>query len=112
MCPYNPEEAWFMISMWHNIPMSITTICHELLHFHFLYYYGKYLKKKGLSQNKIEDLKESLTFLLNESEFDEIILVEDKGYPAHQKLRVQLNQLWQKEKNFERFLEKAIKIIR
>ena len=74
MCPYNEKEHWFMVSMWHSIPFSITTICHEVMHLQFLHYYKKYLVKKGLRKDQIENLKEALTFLLNEKEFDDIIL--------------------------------------
>ena len=62
MCPYKEDENWFMVSMWHSIPFSITTICHEIMHLQFLHYYKNYLKKKGLKDDQIEDLKESLTF--------------------------------------------------
>ena len=62
MCPYKEDENWFMVSMWHSIPFSITTICHEMMHLQFLNYYKNYLKKKGLKDDQIEDLKESLTF--------------------------------------------------
>jgi len=112
MCPYNLKEAWFMISMWHNLVSSIGTICHELLHLQFTHHYEKWCLQNGLSKKQFGDLKESLTFLLNEPEFENITLVEDTGYPKHQKLRAQLQKFWQKEKNFEKFLEKAIKEIK
>lgn len=108
MCPYNEKENWFMVSMWHSIPMSITTICHEIMHLQFLHHYGKYLKKKGLKNVQIEELKEAFTFLLNEKEFKEIILSDDSGYPDHQKLRRKLQKIWCREKNFKKFLDKAI----
>jgi hypothetical protein len=108
MCPYSEKEYWFMVSMWHSIPFSITTICHEVMHLQFLHYYKKYLVKKGLKKDQIENLKEALTFLLNEKEFDDIILCSDAGYPEHQKLRKKLQVLWQKEKSFQKFLDLAI----
>jgi len=108
MCPYNQKENSFMVSMWHSLPFSITTICHELLHLQFLHYYKDYLEKRGLNNKQIEGLKESLTFLLNEEEFKEIILVKDKGYPDHQRLRRKLKKIWQKDKIFDSFLEKAV----
>lgn len=111
MCPYNEKEGWFMVSMWHSVPFSITTICHEILHLQFLYYYKDYLKKKGLKNDQIEDLKEALTFLLNEPEFGNIILSQDNGYPEHQKIRGKLQRIWNKEINFQKFLDKALKEI-
>ncbi len=112
MCPYNEKGNWFTVSMWHSLPFSLTTIAHELSHLQFLHYYKKYLKKRGLTDKNIEDLKESLTFLLNEPEFEEVILVEDKGYPKHQGLRKKLKKVWEKKKNFKEFLEKSIKTIK
>jgi len=112
MCPYNQKENWFMASMWHSLPFSITVICHELLHLQFLHYYKNYLEKRGLNNEQIEDLKEALTFLLNEEEFEKIILVEDKGYPSHQKLRSRLKKIWRDDKIFDSFLEKAVKTLK
>lgn len=108
MCPYNEKEKWFMVSMWHSIPFSITTICHEIMHLQFLHYYKNYLKKKGLTNDQIEDLKESLTFLLNESEFESIILSQDNGYPEHEKLRKKLSNIWSKNKDFQNLIDEAI----
>jgi len=90
------------------LPFSITTICHELLHLQFLHYYRDYLEKKGLNDKQIEDIKESLTFLLNEPEFENIILSKDRGYPEHQRVRQQLKKIWQENKTFSKFLDKAI----
>lgn len=108
MCPYDEKGNWFMVSMWHSLPNQVTTICHEIMHLQFLKYYKNYLKKKGLNNKQIEDLKESLSFLLDESEFKKIILVEDSGYPEHKKLREKLRKIWDKDKNFKSFLDKAI----
>ena len=112
VCPYNQKENWFMASMWHSLPFSITTICHEILHLQFLHYYKDYLAKKGLKNKQIENLKESLTFLLNEPEFNKIILSQDVGYPEHIKLRKQLRNIWLKNKNFKTFIDKAIIVIK
>jgi hypothetical protein len=114
MCPYSFGKNsidWFMFSMWHNLPFSITTICHELMHFQFLYYYKDKLKKSGLSESQIGDLKESLTFLLNAKEFKSIILSEDQGYPDHQELRKYLLKVWNKEKDFDKLINQAVEKI-
>jgi len=110
MCPYNEKEKWFMISMWHSIPMSITTICHEILHLQFLHYYKKYCRS-FLSEKQTEDLKEALTFILN-TDFNNLLLLEDRGYPSHQKLRKELEKIWNRRKNFQEFLDEAIKIVK
>jgi len=109
MCPYDQKNNFFMISLWHNIPSNIATICHEILHLQFLYHYEKYCRKT-LSKEKLEDLKEALTFILN-SDFSDLLLIEDRGYPAHQKLRREFKKVWLQDKNFNRFLDKIIKIV-
>jgi len=112
MCPYSEKESWFMVSMWHSTPFSITTICHEIMHLQFLFYYKNYLKKRGLKKDQMENLKESMTFLLNEPEFENIILSQDEGYPEHQELRKKLRNIWSKNKNFQNLLDEAICIIK
>lgn len=112
MCPYNEKEGWFMVSMWHSLPYSITTICHEVLHLQFLFYYKKYLEQAGLKKEEIENLKEALTFLLNEPEFEQIILCQDEGYPEHRDLRKKLRRAWLKHKNFEKLVEQGTKMVR
>jgi len=120
ICPYDEKHyKWFMLSMWHSIPFQITTICHEILHFQFLYYYADFCKRKGLKKKQIETLKESLTILLNAEEFNNIILSIDVGYPNHHALRKKILNTWQKNKNlylknengFEFFLERIIESV-
>lgn len=110
MCPYNEKGNWFMVSMWRSLPTNITSICHEISHLQFLHYYKKYCRR-FLSKEQFEDLKESLTFLLN-TDFNDLILCEDVGYPNHKKLRTRLRKIWEQEKDFKKFLDKAIKIIK
>ena len=121
ICPYDEKDyKWFMLSMWHSIPFQITIICHEVFHFQFLNYYLNFCKKQGLNQNQIENLKESLTVLLNTEKFDNIILCQDSGYPEHQNLRRKIFNTWQKDKSsylkdkegFEVFLKEIIKEIK
>lgn len=108
MCPYDPRDNSFMVSLRHNIPWNITTICHEIFHLQFLHYYAKYCRR-FISQKKLDDLKEALTFILD-TDFKDLLLCKDRGYLVHQKLRKELKGIWEKDKNFERFLDKAIKI--
>jgi len=110
MCPYNPRDNSFMVSMRHSIPWNITTICHEIFHLQFLHYYETYCRK-FISWKKLEDLKEVLTFILD-TDFNDLLICEDKGYPAHKKLRKELKKIWKKDKNFNKFLDRAIEIIK
>jgi len=98
MCPYNFKNKWFTISIKHSLPHTVKTIAHELLHFQTHQYY-----------NVSEDIKEALTFLLNEKEFDNILIVKDEGYPRHQEIRKELKKNWKKNKDFEKLLKIEIK---
>jgi len=110
MCPYNEEENWFMINMWFGLPKYIGIICHEIMHLQFLHYYREYCIK-FISEKQLQNLKEALTFMLN-TDFNDIILETDKGYPNHQILRQKLQKIWKKEKNFKIFIDKAINIMK
>jgi len=108
MFPYDEKENWFMVGVCSSLPNQITTICHEVMHLQFLYYYREYCRK-FISENQLQDLKESLTFMLN-TDFNDVILTVDNGYSKHQKLREKLQKEWEKEKDFKKFLDKAIEI--
>ena len=121
ICPYDEEKyKWFMLSMWHSLPFQITTICHEIFHFQFLYYYADFCREEGLNENQLENIKEALTSLLNTEEFDDIILSQDPGYSNHQAIRQRILDVWQKDKlsylkdknGFEVFLKRIIKDIK
>lgn len=111
-CPYNEKGKWFMTPAFSDLSNQIYVICHELMHLQFLHWYRDNCKEKGLSENQIQDLKEAITFILNESEFDDIITYKDKGYPNHQKLRKKLKKIWIENNNFKVFLNKAIEIVK
>lgn len=110
MCPYSRKDYWFMVSVWKGIPFQITTICHEILHLQFQHYWWKIIVD-NLGEIKADILKESLTFLLNEDEFDSIILSEDQGYKNHQELRKELSNFWQKTRDFEELVKFGIKYL-
>ena len=112
MCPYSTDDSpsWFMISIWRSIPDSITTIAHEIFHLQYLHYWGIEVEKK-LGKEKSEDLKEALTFLLDEDEFDKIILCEDGGYPDHLELRKKLSKFWQSKKNFQELVDFGVDLL-
>lgn len=110
--PYDPDYNWFMIIAKRSAPKQISNICHEILHLQFIYYYKNYCLKKGLTEEQFQDLKESLTFLLNEPIFKRFYLAPDQGYLLHQTLRKKLKKIWSKEKNFAKFLDKAIEVIK
>jgi len=111
-CPCYHEGGWFMVSAFSKLSNKIYVICHEFMHMQFIHWYREYCLKKELTSSEFQDLKEAITFILNESEFSSIISFKDKGYPVHKKLRKDLKILWQKNKNFKIFLNESIKIIK
>ena len=74
---------------------------HELLHMQTHKYYENVEPMSKLSRKQFNDLKESLTFLLNH-EFKGIDMREDTWYEDHQKLRKALEEYRLKsDKNFD-----------
>jgi len=111
-CPHSEKDGWFMINFWSSLPEQITTIAHEILHLQFLNQYRPTLEASGLNEKQIQDLKEALTFLLNEKEFFGILIKPDKGYQEHEILRKKLKDIWDNSRIFHRFLPEAIKLLK
>lgn len=107
-CPYYERDKWFMTSVFRDLKKQIYIVGHEIMHLQFLYWYRDYCVKGGLTQNEIQDLKEAVTFLLNEPEFNKIIEFKDRGYPVHQRLRKKIKRIWRRNKDFKKFLDKII----
>ncbi|MBU2158932.1 hypothetical protein KJ848_01995, partial [Patescibacteria group bacterium] len=93
-CPYKIKENYFYISVPNLSPNRI--VLHELWHFYTWYALGEN-EQDRLGKEKYNDLKESLTILLNVECAD--LLGEgvvDAGYPQHQELRTQISDFWNK----------------
>ncbi len=111
-CPCYDEGDWFMVSAFSKLSNQIYVVCHEFMHLQFIHWYKDYCLEKGLTNKEFQDLKEAITFLLNEPEFSDIISFKDKGYPVHKRLRIELKKIWCKNKNFLIFLDNAIDYIK
>ena len=72
---------------------------HELWHFYTWYGLGTDQERK-LGRQKYNDLKESLTVLLN-VECNDLMPagIQDNGYPQHQELRAMILDFWAHEKS-------------
>lgn len=92
-CPYNIKERWFYVSMSKKYSVR-PVIMHELWHFYTWYRFGIQEQDK-IGGQKYNDLKESLTVLLN-IECKHLLpeRIEDRGYPQHQKIRAEILRLW------------------
>lgn len=110
-CPFYEKENWFMVSL-SKLNIQVYIVAHEFMHLQFIYWYKKYCLDNGLTNKQFWHIQEAITFLLNEPEFSNIIKFDDPGYPIHKNLRKQLKEIWQKDKNFQNFLNKAIEIVK
>lgn len=107
-CPYNLEENWFFVSL-NKTNRANGTIIHELWHFYTFYKFGDVWNKIG--HQKYNDLKESLTVLLN-IECKNLLPegIKDEGYPQHQDLREQITELWSKKPDLDYVWEKLLDV--
>lgn len=102
-CPYNIEENYFFVS----VPSTSVrrTVMHELFHFYTWYAFGKKLINQGVSKEKYNDIKESLTVILNTDFSDLLNGAIDSGYPQHQEMRAEITKLWSANKNMAKVVE-------
>lgn len=105
-CPYRISENFFFVSFSANSANKIAM--HELWHFYTWYKFGIEWEDK-LGKEKYNNIKESLTVLLN-VECKDLLLdnVEDIGYPQHLELRKRILELWKTNKNIEKLWEHLI----
>jgi predicted CopG family antitoxin len=98
-CPYRIKENMFFVSV-SNINF-IKTIMHELWHFYTWYKFGKDVQQT-IGNKKYNDVKESLTVLLNVE--CRHLLHEgdcDTGYLQHKQLRGEILKLWKQNPNID-----------
>lgn len=98
-CPYDIRNKYFYVSL--TAPQPSRTAMHELWHFYTLYGLGTDQEEK-IGKQKYNDLKESLTVLLN-VECKNLLPegVVDMGYTQHQDLRKKILEYWEKDKNIK-----------
>lgn len=99
-CPYNIYNNLFFVTLTYNSTKSI--VMHELWHFYTWYKFGVIWEEK-LGKQKYNDIKESLTVLLNIECKD--LFPENKkdiGYPQHQELREKIIKIWNETKDIDK----------
>ena len=89
-CTYNTSGNYFFVKMTGGD--TNRNIAHELLHFYTWYAFSEELEKKGVSKEKYNDIKESLTEVLN-TDFSDLLRELDTGYPQHHDLRIQVKHM-------------------
>ncbi len=104
-CPYSIQDNFFFVST--DSDQILKIIMHELWHFYTWYGVG-IDQEKELEKKKYNDLKESLTVLLNIECKD--LLPEgaiDYGYPQHQELRNKIIEWWKENQDIDIIWEKS-----
>src|SRR3989338_4912419 len=105
-CTYNIEENYFFVKI--GSEFSNNTVIHELLHFYTWYALGKKLLDDGLSKLAYNDVKESLTEILNLGFSDLLGGKLDGGYPQHQEMRQKIRNLWRDKKSIFLMVQELI----
>jgi len=105
-CTYNIEQNYFFVRI--GSEFSNNTIMHELLHFYTWHAFGKKLLDDGLSKLAYNDIKESLTELLNLEFSDLMNGKRDEGYPQHQDMRAEIQKIWLVDKNISELIQKLL----
>jgi len=94
---YNIAEDYFFVMIGSQISNQV--VMHELLHFYTWHAFGKKFIDDGLSKSRYNEVKESLTELLN-VEFSDLMDGEiDKGYPQHTVMREKVREMWLEKKD-------------
>lgn len=96
-CSYNIEQGYFFVSV--SRPFQNKTIMHELLHFWTWWKFHEEVESKRMTELCYNDVKESLTELLNVEFGDLLGEAHDDGYPQHQKMRDIVKRTWLETKD-------------
>jgi GrpB-like predicted nucleotidyltransferase (UPF0157 family) len=105
-CTYNIEENYFFVKI--GSEFSNNTVIHELLHFYTWHAFGEKLLGDGLSKLAYNDIKESLTELLNLEFSDLMNGKRDEGYPQHQDMRAEIQKFWSVQKDISALIQKLL----
>lgn len=100
-CPYSVNGNWFMVTI-SKRPTSVLMISmHEIWHLYTWLRFGED-EKNRTGREKYNDIKESLTALLN-IECKDLIPegLQDSGYPQHKRLRERVVELWNEKKDID-----------
>ena len=108
---YNIKKKWFAVDIYSNKFLAADTAMHELFHFVFHFYFEKECKKYKLNWRQIWNIKEAVTVLIN-SDFSDLRLKPDNGYPEHKKIRDFILKEWKKNKDFKKVLDKTCKFVK
>lgn len=98
-CPYNIHEGYFLVAM--SARSANVIAMHELWHFYTWYGLGVG-EEERIGRAKHNELKESLTVILNEECGDLYPKgMADLGYPQHAQIREEIRELWRANKDIK-----------
>lgn len=109
-CPYDFDHGYVWLIARKSFDDQVATFIHELLHFQYFAYYGERVWNE-LGRDKHTRLKEAMTVILND-EFCDLSSVPDRGYEIDASLRPKLLALWRKDRNMDRFIDRAIRLMK
>lgn len=90
-CTYNISENYFFV--YFNSKSTNSIIVHELLHFYTWHAFHDGLQSKGISKEEYNDIKESLTEIMNIDFIDILDGYIDEGYQQHKEMRQKVRNL-------------------
>lgn len=106
-CTYNIADNYFFVHI--ESTHSNGTIAHELLHFYTWLALHTDLEQKGISAERYNEIKESLTELLNIEFVGLLGDYHDDGYSQHADMRKQVRDLWLAHHDLNKVLENLSK---
>ncbi|MDP2655261.1 MAG: hypothetical protein Q8P17_01735 [bacterium] len=114
-CAYNIEKGYFFVSSVRSsssmlLLSSNMILMHELLHFYTWQAFYSRLKQFGVDDSRYNDVKESLTELLNIEFADLMPEAHDEGYPQHAEMRQVVRKSWLATKDIRRTVLDALSI--
>jgi hypothetical protein len=104
-CTYNLKDKYFFDSLSRS-DVSNHILMHELFHFYTWDAFGREMIKNGYDPLKYNDIKESLTVLLNIEYKDLMKNMVDKGYSQHKAMREEILKLWSHRHTIKEVLER------
>ncbi len=105
-CTYNTSKNYFFVSVRSN--ETHRTVMHEIFHFYTWHAFHEALIGRGVTEMAYNDIKESLTELLNIEFVDLLDGAVDYGYPQHKDMRNSIRSAWLQEKHLKKVIDSIV----
>ncbi|MHB9010676.1 MAG: hypothetical protein ACYC49_00395 [Ignavibacteriaceae bacterium] len=105
-CTYNLKKKYFFVYIESKNTNHI--IMHEFFHFYTWKVLSPNLRKNKISLSRYNDIKESLTEILNLEFPDMLKGAKDNGYPQHREIRNHIRNFWRKQPNMKKLLDSLL----